>query len=367
MTGLRELNPGYFALVMATGIVSRAMRLNGATGLSAVLLGAGIVAFVLLTVAYAGRFARYRGEFLADARDPRRAFGYFTFVAASDVLAVALVADGRPTAATAAAAFLLAIGSAGWLLLTYSLPLLLAGGSVLRPALSGANGTWFMWVVGTQLIAVAATAFPPPVPAGLAALAIVCWAVGVVLYLVITVMVTIARLQYPVRPGELGPAYWVFMGATAISTLAGAKLLTLPPSPLAAAVREIVAGLSVILWAFGTWLVPLLLILGVWRHVVHRVPLTYEPGLWSIVFPIGMYGVAGHQLGAALGASWLMGLGRYAAWLAFAGWAAVALGMAWAPVKRTARAVRAAAHVRRPRPGGAARPGAASRKSTYLF
>ena len=36
---IRDLNPGYFALVMATGIVSQAMRLDGARSLSGFLLG----------------------------------------------------------------------------------------------------------------------------------------------------------------------------------------------------------------------------------------------------------------------------------------------------------------------------------------
>ena len=82
------------------------------------------------------------------------------------------------------------------------------------------------------------------------------------------------------------------------------------------------------LWAFGTWLVLLLLILGVWRHVRHRVTLAYEPGMWSMVFPIGMYGVASRELGAALRVPWLVTLGRDEAWLALAVWAAVSLAMA---------------------------------------
>ena len=36
--GVRDLDPSYFALVMATGIVSRAMRLNGTLVLSDALL-----------------------------------------------------------------------------------------------------------------------------------------------------------------------------------------------------------------------------------------------------------------------------------------------------------------------------------------
>ena len=214
---IRDLNSGYFALVMATGIVSKAMRLDGAARLSGLLLGAGIVAYVLLAVAYAWRLAGYRQEFLADARDPSRAFAFFTFTAASDVLAARLAGDGH----IVPAAVLMAAGGVGWLLLSYSLPLLLVGAHGPQPALAGANGTWFIWVVASQSVAVAATSLHPPVPGALAAIAIGCWAVGVVLYLLIAALVTVALLAYPGRPAGLTPPYWVFMGATAISVLAG--------------------------------------------------------------------------------------------------------------------------------------------------
>jgi hypothetical protein len=60
---------------------------------------------------------------LADARDPSWALAFFTFAAASDVLAARLAGDGH----TVAAAVLMAAGRVGWLLLSYSLPLLLVG------------------------------------------------------------------------------------------------------------------------------------------------------------------------------------------------------------------------------------------------
>lgn len=332
---IRDLIPGYFALVMATGIVSQAMRLdNNAATLSGALLGIGIVAYALLVAAYAWRLTRYRREFLADARDPGRSFAFFTFVAGSDVLAARLAGDGHQIAAAA----LLAAGGAGWLLLSYSLPLVLIGRTGSVPALARANGTWFVWAVGTQSIAVAVTSLRPPLPAALAALAICCWAVGVTLYLVTAAMVAVALFVYPVRPTGLTPPYWVFMGATAISVLAGAQLLHLPADPLSTAVRGIVSGLSVMLWAFGTFLVPFLVAAGVWRHLMHRVTLAYEPGLWSIVFPIGMYGVGSRELGAALGVSWLVTLGRDEGWLGLAAWVLVVLAMAWALPRRLAMA-----------------------------
>lgn len=92
------------------------------------------------------------------------------------------------------------------------------------------------------------------------------------------------------------------------SVLAGAQILRLPPGRLLAAVHAVVAGLSVMLWAFGTWLIPLLAAVGIWRHVLRRMPLAYEPGWWSISFPAGMYGVASHEIGKALKVPWLVTL-----------------------------------------------------------
>jgi hypothetical protein len=42
----------------------------------------------------------------------------------------------------------------------------------------------------------------------------------------------------------------------------------------------------------GTWWIPLLVVVGFWRHVVERIPLTYDPQYWSLVFQLGMYTVA---------------------------------------------------------------------------
>ncbi len=268
---------------MATVIVSRAVQLDGSAWLSEVLLSIAVAAYVLLAVLYAWRLAAYRREVRADAADPRRAFGFFTLAAGSAVLAARLAGD-RPTAV---AVVLLAIGTISWVLLGYGLPMLLAGGHAARPALAGVNGTWFLWPVATESVAVGLTSLRPPVPPGAAALAVRCWAVGVILYLLVAGLVTVSLLAFPVRPSELTPAYWVVMGATAISVLAGAQILSLPPSPLQAAVHATVAGLSVVLWAFGAWLIPLLVVLGVWRHLLRGVPLSYEPGMWGMVFPVG--------------------------------------------------------------------------------
>jgi tellurite resistance protein TehA-like permease len=287
------------------------------------LLALTIACYAVLVVANVWRLTRYRREFLADAVDPRKVFAFFTFVAGSGMLGSRLAADGHSGAAVG----LLIVAGLAWLLLSYGVPLVLITRPGPQPALSGANGTWFIWVVGTESIVVAATALPSPLPAAVIALSVACWSVGVVLYIVVTGLVLTRLLVYPVRPADLTPAYWVFMGATAISVLAGAQILPLTADPLVAATRPVIAGVSVILWAFGTWLIPLLLGLGIWRHLIRRVKLGYEPGLWGIVFPVGMYGVASRELGRALHVSWLATLGSDEAWLAFAVWVVVFLAM----------------------------------------
>ena len=87
-------------------------------------------------------------------------------------------------------------------------------------------------VVGTQSVAAAATALPAS--AALTALAVACWPVGAVLYLVIATLVLAALLLFSAGPAGITSPYWVFMGATAISMLAGAQILRLPPDPLTA-------------------------------------------------------------------------------------------------------------------------------------
>jgi tellurite resistance protein TehA-like permease len=98
-----------------------------------------------------------------------------------------------------------------------------------------------------------------------------------------------------VTPAEMGPAYWIAMGATAISVRAAAGILVLHgphAATLVADLRPFLVGLSVVLWAFGTWWIPLLILFGIWRYVVQDYSRSYEPRLWSVVFPLGMYTVA---------------------------------------------------------------------------
>ena len=62
---IRDLNPGYFAFVMATGIISTGTFLLGPSWLSRVLLVVASAGLVVLSVALVIRLARYRSSVAA--------------------------------------------------------------------------------------------------------------------------------------------------------------------------------------------------------------------------------------------------------------------------------------------------------------
>jgi hypothetical protein len=120
---------------------------------------------------------------------------------------------------------LLAAGTAGWLLLGYLVPWTAVLGREQRPVLAAANGTWFIWVVASQSVAALAAALEPAFPGtsrGLGLLAVAAFFVGVFLYAAAGVFVAARLLVYPLGPIDLEPPYWVAMGATAITVVAGA-------------------------------------------------------------------------------------------------------------------------------------------------
>ena len=344
---IATLDPGYFAWVMATGIISVGTDLLGYHLLSQAVLGVTVAAFVGLALAYGARLVWFAPFVRQSLRDPPTAMAYFTVVAGTDVLAVRLAMAAHPLVA-----FGLGTGAAAvWLVLTYALPWSIVA-AARRPVLGEINGTWLVWVVATQSLSILAAAVAPYAPAtwlqaDLPAAAVSLWGLGVMLYLVLIVIIFLRLLVIEVTPAEMGPAYWIAMGATAISVRAAAGILALHghgTAVLVSALRPFVVGLSVVLWAFGTWWIPLLVLLGVWRYVLRRYPRAYEPRLWNVVFPLGMYTVASWTLGHTGGLGYMASVALAWVWVGFGAWVVVLAVM----VGGLVGALRARAAPRRP-------------------
>ncbi len=325
-TAVQGLSPGYFALVMASGIISIGMRLTGHAVISDVLLVACGGSYVVLVVLTAWRLVSYRSAIVADFTNPRRAFGFFTFIAGTNVLGVRLAVTGHYTVTTV----LLVISGVSWIVLGYVVPWTAVLGRSARPVVADANGSWFIWVVASQSVAVAAASLERVAgthPDLLGVLAVLSWSVGVFLYAAAGVLVALRMMLYDLRPKDLDPPYWVSMGAAAITVLAGSRILEMRGAPMVDAVHGLVAGVAVVFWAFATWLIPALVAAGVWRHWVHRVPLRYEATLWSVVFPLGMYAVAGIYLGDADKLPIVGRIGVGMLWVALAAWTLTFIAM----------------------------------------
>lgn len=337
--GLRGLTPGYFALVMATGIISIGMQTLGWRVLSLVLLVIAAFAYLALVVGNILRAVRHGDAMRADFADPARSFGFFTFVAATCVLGSRLALEGRIVLEL----ILLVVGAIAWLILGYTVPWMAAAGRAGTPALGIANGTWFIWVVASQSIAVLAAMLEPVLDTGrtaLALLAVFSWSVGVFLYCAVGVLIAVRLLAHPFRPADLTPPYWVAMGATAITVVAGARIVMMAEAPMVDATRGLIAGAAVFFWAFGTWLIPPLIAAGYWKHVRHGVPLRYEATLWSIIFPLGMYGVGSHFLGEVDELPIVFAIGVGESYLALAAWVITFVAMVahiWQTVLRPRR------------------------------
>jgi tellurite resistance protein TehA-like permease len=326
---LADLPPASFALVMATGIVSIAARLQGWQTLPNVLFAFNVAAWIGLCVLTALRLARHRDRMLQDLRDHLRGPGFFTAVAGTAVLgsqfAIFEVSLGAALVLAAAAVAL-------WFVLTYAIFAALTLKEDKPPLDKGINGGWLLAVVATQSLAVLAALLagrlPQPWRLELNFFALSMWLWGGMLYTWMMSLIFYRYTFFRLAPDDLTPPYWINMGAMAISTLAGAQLIAnAPDAPFLVALAPFLKGFTVLYWATGTWWIPMLLVLGVWRYVVKRFPVRYNALYWGAVFPLGMYSAATHRMAQVLQLDFLGGIAPVFLVVALAAWAAAFAGL----------------------------------------
>jgi tellurite resistance protein TehA-like permease len=322
----RGMYPGYFALVMATGILSNAFFLLGLKGISGWLFWVNLVAYPILIAATLARVICYRAELWADLTNPELVFSFFTFVAASSVLGVQCFLRHYELAARVL--WLTALGT--WILLGYFSFSVLTFVNTRRGA-DVVHGGWLIAIVGTQSLVLLGV-FLAPGWGDLTTLAffgVHCfWGIGVALYGIFMTLFSYRIFFVRLAPTDVNPLFWVVMGAAAISTNAGSALIQASPTlPFLIALRPFMEGATMILWAWSTWWIPLLIVFWVWRHAVRRAAITYDPTYWSLVFPLGMYTVSTYRLSLAAGLQPLQAIPHVTVWAALGVWTLAMIGL----------------------------------------
>lgn len=323
----KELHPGNFAMVMASGIISIGFSTLHYDRLAQALYVFAIAAWLILMTLSAIRVVLFLPAVRDDLLNPRMVFSYFTLVAATDV--VGLLLHERGSAELALACWILAFAAWSTLLyLAFSVLTFLSH----EHNVNIVHGGWLISIVGTQSLVLLGSHIAPDLGEYAKYMMVevhMLWGLGLIFYGIFVTLFCYRIFFLTIKPEEVSPLIWVIMGAAAISANAGTSLLTEEPYlPFLIAQRPFVDGVTMMMWGWATWWIPMLLLFGAWKHVTNKLPLNYEPIMWSFVFPLGMYTVASARLGLAAEFPPLQWISEMMIWVALLAWLFSLAGLA---------------------------------------
>ena len=327
LDGAATLFPGYFALVMATGVISIACQLLGMRPVALLLVVVNWFCYASLWTLTIVRALRFRTRLVEDMSDHQRAPGFFTIVAGTCVLGTQNVVV---LGATGLGTVLWWFGLGLWFVVMYTFFTAVTARRR-KPSLArGINGALLIAAVSTQAVVVLRgvidTGAPPPIIVQFQVVAM--FMIGAMLYLAIIPLIFYRLTFVPFAHGDFSPPYWINMGAVAISGLAGSILILRGQVwPILEPLLPFLRGFTFFFWAVASWWIPFLFALMSWRYIWKRDRFRYEPAVWGMVFPLGMYTTCTYQFDRAMGYGFLDPLPDVLIYVALSAWALATFGL----------------------------------------
>lgn len=317
---------------MATGIISIAAFLGGLPEIAYPLFYLNLLFTILLVVLSVYRFFAFRKEVFEDFRSYQKGPGFFTFVAALCILGdqFILLFDQMGVAW-----LLLICAGTAWLIIGYGFFLRITITKSRKPLNEGISGSWLIVIVAIQALSSLTSLLTQGSGSQdyfLLFLALCLFLLGGIFYLYFMSLIIYRISFFSLNAQELEAPYWINMGATAITTLAGCMLILHNKNfHFIVEMLPFIKGFTLFFWAAGTWWIPLLVLLGLWRHVAKNIPVPmaasgYDPTYWGMVFPLGMYTVSTIRLSEALDIPFLLKIPQVFFYIAFFAWIAVLIG-----------------------------------------
>ncbi len=333
---IKNFDPGYFAFVMATGIISIVCHLLGMEGAASALFFLNKAGWAAVFILFLVRSLLFPAS-LMEAAGRRHGASMFTAVAGTCILGsqyAVIQADPAAALPLWIAGFLL------WAVLIYAFFFALVAASPGEAPLEGGafifgfDGSWLIFVVGTQSVAILGTLlsqgsyFTAEQAKVLLFISLSMCLLGSVLYIILIGLIFYRMFFFALPPEKLSPAYWINMGAAAITVLSGALLLRDAGRRdfFLSGVVPFLKGFTFLFWAAASWWIPLLAALFIWKYL-REARISYDLRLWSVVFPLGMYPACTYELGKAAGLGFLLPIAEWAAYVALAAWAMVFAGL----------------------------------------
>jgi tellurite resistance protein TehA-like permease len=325
---LADFPPGYFSLSMATGIMAIASHLLHHDEIGRLLFWINLFAYALLWVIMLVRLALRPQAVLSDFCSHQKGPAFLAIVAATSLIGSQCAAFHR---APGLLPWILAAAVILWCGLLYGFLAAMTLDAVKPDIEHGLNGSWFLVVVATESLAILGGAVvrrggdPSLTGFGLIGFAsLAAWLLGVALYFMLLALVFYRWTFVPMTNAETTEEWWINMGAAAIATLAGAELLrTVQVHDL----NGFINPFTIMSWAMAVFWLPLLAIVFAHKYLIGWQNFHYESGVWSAVFPLGMFTTATATYASDSGLAFLHRLASGFYWLAFACWALAALGL----------------------------------------